>query len=96
MFIPNSIAMCGSDVNLGGYGYQFVYVFDNEPRNKQIVQKISDTIDKGLSVVIFPSNIEEKDINDMVMANYDVQTLIKQNTYQGLEAKLKLIEWKKV
>jgi transcription elongation factor Elf1 len=96
MFISNSIAMCGSDVNLSDYNYQFVYVFDNEPRNKQIVQKMSGIIDKGLPVVIFPSTIEEKDINDMVMSNHDVQTLIKQNTYQGLEAKLKLIEWKKV
>ncbi len=95
-FISNSIAMCGSDVDLSKYNYQFVYVFDNEPRNKQIVQKISNLVDEGKSVVIFPQTIAEKDINDMVLAGHDVQSVVESNTYQGLEAKLKLTEWKKV
>ena len=96
MFINNSIAMCGSDVNLSDYNYQFVYVFDNEPRSKQIVEKISKVIQQGKSVVIFPKNIAEKDINDMVLSGVDVQQVIKNNTYQGLEALVKLKEWKKV
>lgn len=95
-FIENSIAMCGSDVDLSNYDYQFVYVFDNEPRNKQIVEKITNIIDKGNPVVIFPQNIIEKDINDMVLAGHDVQHMVECNTYKGLEAKLKLTEWKKV
>jgi hypothetical protein len=96
MFINNSIAMCGSDVNLSDYNYQFVYVFDNEPRSKPIVEKISKVIQQGKSVVIFPKNIAEKDINDMVLSGVDVQQVIKNNTYQGLEALVKLKEWKKV
>ncbi len=96
MFIPNSIAMCGSDVDLTKLDYGIVYVFDNEPRNKEIVKKYIKTIDTGNEIVIWPSNIVEKDINDMVVAGHNVQDVVKSNTYKGLEAKLKLTEWKKV
>jgi hypothetical protein len=95
-FIRNSIAMCGSDVDLSTFNYQFTFVFDNEPRNREIVDKISKTIDKGYPVVIWPSSITDKDVNDMVLSGHDVQSVVEYNTYQGLEAKLKLIEWKKV
>jgi transcription elongation factor Elf1 len=95
-FIHNSIAMCGSDVDLSSFNCKFVFIFDNEPRNKEIVSKIAKTIEQGYPVVIFPKNIVEKDINDMVMAGHDVQSMVESNTYHGLEAKLKLSEWKKV
>ena len=96
MFLSNSIAMCGSDVNLSNFDFKLIYVFDNEPRNKEIVQKYIKTIDDGERVVIWPSGIVEKDINDMIMAGHNVQDVVESNTYQGLEAKLKLTEWKKV
>jgi len=95
-FIRNSIAMCGSDVDLRGIDYKFVYVYDNEPRNRQIVEKITRTAEQGHKVVIFPKEVLEKDLNDMVLAGRDVQKLVESNTYSGLEAKLKLNEWKKV
>lgn len=96
MFLNNSIAMCGSDVNIVGDNYKLVYVFDNEPRNKEIVSKYIKAIDNGERVVIWPNNIIEKDINDMVMAGHDVQNVVESSTYHRLEAKLKLTEWKKV
>ena len=46
--------------------------------------------------MIFPKEVLEKDLNDMVLAGRDVQKLVESNTYSGLEAKLKLNEWKKV
>jgi transcription elongation factor Elf1 len=95
-FISNSIAMCGSDVDLSSFNCNFVFIFDNEPRNKEIVSKVAKAIEQGYPVVIFPKNIVEKDINDMVMAGHDVQSVVESNTYHGLEAKLKLSEWKKV
>ena len=95
MFLSNSIAMCGSDVNLSNFDLKLIYVFDNEPRNKEIVQKYIKTIDDDERVVIWPSGIVEKDINDMIMTGHNVQDVVESNTYQGLEAKLKLTEWKK-
>jgi hypothetical protein len=95
-FLINAIAMCGSDVDLSGYDYRFVFVFDNEPRSREIVTKITKTAKQGHKVVIFPKSIKEKDLNDMVLAGHDVQSLVESNTYSGLEAQLKLNEWKKV
>lgn len=97
MFIDNSIAMCGSDVVLDRIQFpDRTFVYDNEPRNKQIVDKYAKAIDAGEKVVIWNSNIKEKDINDMVLAGRNVQNVVESNTYQGLEAKIKLLEWKKV
>lgn len=96
LFIPNAIAMCGSDVDLSGLNYPFVFVFDNEPRNKQIVDKIDSAIERGHSVVIFPKEVQQKDLNDMVLAGLDVQSMVKCNIYSGLKAKLKFNDWKKV
>jgi len=96
-FICNSIAMCGADVDLSGWGISNpVWVYDNEPRNREIVNRISRTIDKGDSLIIWPSNVVEKDINDMVLAGHDVMDVLKSNTYSGLEAKIKFNNWKKI
>ena len=95
--IENSVAMCGSDIDIRTFGWSdYIWVFDNEPRNREIVQRISRTIEKGESVVIFPSNIREKDLNDMVLAGHDVKKLVESNVYSGLEAKLKFTTWKKI
>jgi hypothetical protein len=46
--------------------------------------------------VIWPDTIVEKDINDMVLAGRDVQSIVECNNYSGLEAKLKFTTWKKI
>ena len=73
-----------------------VWIYDNEPRNRQIVERLSATINRGDRVVIFPKNILEKDINDMYLSGQNVQKVVESNIYQGLEAKLKLQDWKRV
>ena len=96
LFISNAIAMCGSDVNISNDHDQYVFVFDNEPRNREIVAKIDKYIEQGSRVVIWDSGIKEKDINDMVLAGRDVQSMIESSVYHGLEAKLKFTQWKQV
>mgnify|MGYP001230262775 CR=1 FL=1 len=96
-FIPNAIAMCGADADVSRWGIDNpVWIYDNEPRNREITNRISKTIDAGHSVVIWPSDIDDKDINDMVMSGKDVQSVIESNIYSGLEAKLKFTTWKKI
>ena len=96
-FIRNSIAMCGADANVDRWGISNpVWIYDNEPRNNEIVRRIGNTIDSGDSVVIWPNGIDDKDINDMVMSGLDVQSVIESNTYSELEAKLKFNTWKKI
>ena len=96
-FIDNSVALCGSDGDLGHLkGSDTILVYDNEPRNREIVRRIGRCSERNQKVVIWPSNIIEKDINDMVLAGHDVMSMIKLNTYSGLEAKLKFNTWKKI
>ena len=95
-FISNAIAMCGADADVGNWGISNpVWIYDNEPRNREIVNRIGRTIDSGDSVVIWPSNIREKDLNDMVLAGHKIQELVESNIYSGLQAKLKFNTWKK-
>jgi transcription elongation factor Elf1 len=96
-FIRNSIALCGADGNVDKWGISDpVWVYDNEPRNSEIVSRISRVIEMGQKIVIWPSTIKEKDINDMVLSGLNVQNVIESNTYSGLEAKLKFTTWKKI
>ena len=96
-FVNNSVALCGSDGDLGYLkGSDLILVYDNEPRNREIVNRIERCIERNQRVVIWPNNIIEKDINDMVLAGHDVMNMLKLNTYSGLEAKVKFNSWKKV
>ena len=96
-FVENGVAMCGADVDVGSFGWSnYIWVLDNEPRNGEITNRISKLIDRGEKVVIWPSNVTEKDINDMVLSGHDVMSVLKSSTYSGLEAKIKFNNWKKV
>ena len=89
--------MVGSDIDIRSYNWSnYIWVYDNEPRNREIINRISKTIDRGEKVVIWPNNIVQKDINDMVLSGHHVQDIVESNTFQGLQAKLNFTNWKKV
>lgn len=101
LFLDNAIA--AGDSNLVGLalvvhdilGVKPTLIFDNEPRNKDIVKQIGRAVDAGHELVIWPSDIEQKDINDMVIAGVDAKSVIANNIYKGLSAKLKFMSWKR-
>jgi len=96
-FVENSVAMCGSDIDIRTFGWSnYIWIYDNEPRNREIVTRISKTIDRGDKVIIWPSQIDDKDINDMVLSGHDIMSVLKSNTYSGLEAQVQFNNWKKV
>lgn len=99
LFIPNCIAVAGTafgklDV-VGIDKSKLVVVFDNQPRNKEVSKLIDKTIDSNYNVVIWPQTMQEKDINDIVLAGKDPVKIIKKNVYNGLEAKVKFVAWKR-
>ena len=61
---------------------------------------MKNDINSGYKVVIWPSNIEQKDINSMIVnggfSEKDILNVLKNNTYQGLFAEIQLNKWKKV
>jgi len=98
LFLDNAIAMAGSDTNIN-FNSNAVFVYDNEPRNREIVQKLEKIIERNFSVVIWPDSIKYKDINDMAlngMSQHDIMSVISSNTYTNLQAKLKFMQWKRV
>ena len=96
-FINNSIALCGSDGDLERFkDCDYIYTYDNEPRNKEIVSRIERCIGDNKRVVIWPRGIDQKDINDMVLSGHNVMDIVTSNVYSGLEAKVQFNNWKKV
>ena len=97
LFLDNCIAIAGADVpNLD---CNFTVVFDNEPRNKELLKQIKKTIDTGYKICLWPKTMKYKDINDMVIAGYEkeeIKQIIKDNTYSGATAQLKFTEWRKI
>ena len=97
LFLENCVAMAGADLDLRSFGWSdYICVYDNEPRSREIVNRISKSIDRGDKVVIWPKHIQQKDINDMHLAGHDVKNLVESNSYQGLTAKAQLNNWKRV
>ena len=97
MFVSNAIAMTGSDATIPFNNY--VMVYDNEPRNDAIVKKMEKSINMGRKIVVWPSKIEHKDINDMIMAGMrtaDIKLIIDENTFDNLSAKMALNIWKRI
>ena len=96
-FIRNSIAMCGADADVSKWGISNpVWIYDNEPRSPEITRRLQSAISSQQTVVIWPSNIHEKDINDMVLAGHDVQSVVESNVYSGLQAQLQFNTWKRI
>jgi transcription elongation factor Elf1 len=90
-----NLALTAKDISSGDK----VLIFDNEPRNKEVVKLIQNAIKLGYDVVIWPSNIKGKDINEMVLngkSPSEIQGIISSNTFKGIQAQLKFNMWKKV
>lgn len=98
LFLENAIAMAGADGNLNGLERieNAVIVYDNEPRNAEIHKGMEKIIRAGAQICIWPKSLKEKDINAMVLAGVNnVPQIIRENTFKGLEATLRLNDWKR-
>ena len=76
-----------------------ILIFDNEPRNKEILKLMKDAIESNYNIVIWPSTIEQKDINDMVKSGLspdEIETIISNNTFKGIEAHTRFTFWKRI
>jgi transcription elongation factor Elf1 len=104
LFVPNTLAICGSDLWTGTQileergilspDNKRVFIWDNEPRNLEVCRHIQNAIRMQESVVIWPSGFP-KDINDMVLSGIDVMDTIQTHTFQGLKAELEFEAWKR-
>ena len=97
LFLDNCVAVAGADFS-GLPVDNTTIIFDNERRNVEILKQIEKTIDLGYNVVLWPDDVKEKDINDMILAGRtkeEVQSIINKNSYQGNMAKIRFATWRK-
>ena len=98
LFIENCVAVAQSDLRLPQYKDTAVLIPDNEPRNRQVCKQIEQCIRDDYSVVIWPQDVKEKDINDMILGGYttvEIKELIHSNTHKGLQAQTVFSSWKR-
>ena len=102
LFLDNALALAGADADINIINIQHqqcTMIFDNEPRNEQIVNRMIKAVDKNLNLVVWPKSLETKDINDMVLQGKtaaQIQTLISNSTYSGLTALQQINNWKRI
>jgi transcription elongation factor Elf1 len=102
LFLSNCIA--SGDANLALVADEIsaaekVLIFDNEPRNKEIVKMMQNAIKLHHNVVIWPSSIQGKDINEIILSGKpadEIEKIISSNTFRDIEAQLKFNMWKKI
>lgn len=102
LFIENSIAAAGSAFNsktIMSNKDNAIICYDNENRSKEIMNSLEKTIKAGFNVFIWPDNIRTKDFNDLVLSGYnkyDIPKLINDNTYHGMRANMRYLQWRKI
>ena len=98
MFIPNSVAVSGLDMfkTFELFDSNTVYILDNQPRNRSVITAMKSVINAKKKIFIWPTKITEKDVNQAIFKYPDFSQMINKQTYSGLDAELKLIEWSKI
>ena len=101
MFLPNAIAAGGTDFARALYnvtGEETVLIFDNQPRNKQVVKRVESFVSRGCAMVIWDSSWNYKDINDAILSGCSgsvIESILNKSTHKGLALKLAIRDWKK-
>ena len=99
LFLDNAIALAGADAVVNIQHSQCTMIYDNEPRNKQIVDRMMNAVHNNFNLVIWPKSLENKDINDMIIAGKtpaQVASIIYSNTFCGLSALQQINSWKRI
>lgn len=100
LMIPNCIAMSGIATKLPKGIDEFRFIFDNEPRQRDVIKNMRKRLRQGHKVVIFPERIQYKDLNDMAvkggMSQDRIIEVLENNLYSKDVGLLKLKEWSKL
>lgn len=99
MFLPNAVSTGNSDLMSISNHYdkdKVILIFDNQPRNKEIRKLMLEAWYQNFSVVVWPSSIKEKDINEMIINGIDAVKTIKKNTFSGPSLRLSITNWNKL
>jgi hypothetical protein len=101
LFLTNCIALAGTDGkpdDVFDSHSQYTLILDNQPRNVEVTNKYARYISAGCQIVIWPDFLKEKDINDLILAgktSAEIESIVAENTFQGIQAELRFKRWKK-
>ena len=101
-FLKNSLALSGTDGDLNYLKInkeKLCIVLDNQARNREVIHKYNKYISQGYQICIWPERIKSKDVNDMILSGIaanEVQSIIDENTFSGLNAQIQFMKWKKI
>ncbi|MCX8008302.1 MAG: hypothetical protein N3A54_01215 [Patescibacteria group bacterium] len=103
MFFQNAVAVAGSDLKAAINYFpnkNLVFVYDNEPKNKEICKKMKRIIKEGHKICIWPKELLKygKDVNDLIVNGIPPQEIcliIEKNTFSGFEAEIQFSLWNK-
>ena len=112
LMVNNSFAMMGSDIRVPEIQSaadgcdNFVFVYDNEPRNEQIVRKMFEHAKRDEKVVVWSGDetfTKGKDLNEMVMNRFFkkeptelIEEYLRQHSYGGIKLMSNIRMWSKV
>jgi len=101
LFVANAVA--SGDANLISAAErlssrQIVLIYDNEPRNADIVRQMERALKQGQQIVIWPTTTKGKDINEMIQngaTQSEIKSVIDSSVVSGIVGLAKLVFWKK-
>jgi len=102
LFVKNCVASGDANLLLTAQNISAgkkILIFDNEPRNKEIVKMMQNAIKSSHNVVIWPNTMQGKDINEMIMNGHtmdEIERIISSNSFNSIEAQLRFNMWKKI
>lgn len=98
MFLPKCVALMG--VSRTANYKNAIQIFDNEPRNNAVINKIKKTIKASRSVVIWDKKYDGlKDLNDIIMSGVKTNELkryIDSRAFSGARAMIEIAMWAKL
>jgi hypothetical protein len=102
LFLNNCLASADANLSLTREQLDIqdvTLVFDNEPRNKEILSLMDRAMKNGNKIVIWPNTMIGKDINEFIMngiSSDEIESIISSNTFTGIQAQLKFNMWKRL
>jgi len=101
LFLPNSVSVGNANLRVAAEHLpkeKLVLIYDNEPRNKEIVKNIQRSVNDGFSVCVWPKSYKEKDINDIIMKSSTTEeellSTVKDRTFVGPRLLLEFNSWR--
>ena len=98
LFVDNCVAVLGFN-KFKLLSKDYTIIPDNDRRNPDVLKSMSNLLEMGYSMVLWPDEVKEKDINEMIMSGRtkeEIKNIIEKNTYQGNMALLKFTNWRKI